>query len=163
AEVGRREQADVLAVLPVDLLDVAGDDELHARLALGVGRRLARAAAALRAAADDDAEAAVLDVVLLHDAAAQADQAVPGEGLVVVVTDPSRGQLVGRDVVDERVLLRIDGDLLAVELLPEQLPVFRQVQDLAGDFQGRTALCGHGENLTTTPGCQVFSLSARRW
>ena len=36
------------------------------------------------------------------DAAAQADEAVPGERLVVVVADPARRDLVGRDVREER-------------------------------------------------------------
>ena len=73
--IGAGVKADVLAVLPVDLLDALGDDELDAGLELGVGRRLARAAAALAAPADDHAEAAALDRVFLDDSAAQADQA----------------------------------------------------------------------------------------
>ena len=58
-------------------------------------------AAALGDAADDDAEAAVLDGVLLDDAAAEADQAVPSERLVVVVANPPGGDLVGGDVREE--------------------------------------------------------------
>src|SRR5262249_28824137 len=143
AEVGGGEQADVLAVLPVDLLDAPGHDDLHARLELRVRRRLAGAAAALGSAADDDAAAAALDVVLLDRPAAQPHEAVPGERLVVVVTDPAGRQLVGGDVVDEGVLGRIDGDGLPAELLPEQLGVLRQVEDLPGDLHGRAARSRH--------------------
>ncbi len=100
-EVGAREQADVLRVLPVDLLDAARDDELHSRLELAVRRGLPARAAALGDAADDDAEAAALDAVLLDDAAAEADQAVPSERLVVVVANPPRRELVGGDVREE--------------------------------------------------------------
>ena len=74
AEVGRRQQADVLRVLAVDLLDALGDDELDAGRLLGVRRGLARRAAALREPGDDDGEAAVLDLVLLDRAFAQADE-----------------------------------------------------------------------------------------
>jgi hypothetical protein len=122
-EVGRGQQADVLAVLAVDLLDVLRDHELHAGLELRVRRRLARTAAALAEAAHDHREAAVLDRVLLHDAAAQADQAVARQRLVVVVADPARRQFVGRDVVDQLARWVVAQRRVAVELRLELLPV----------------------------------------
>ncbi len=128
AEVRRREEADVLRVLPVDLLDAVRDDELDARLQLAVGRGLAARAAALRDTADDDAEAAGLDRVFQDLAAAQADQAVPGEGLVVVVADPAGGQLVGRDVRDQRAI-RVEREVLASELLLEERLILGDVED----------------------------------
>src|SRR5260221_5882426 len=41
-EVGRRQHAEVLAVLTIDALDAFGDHELDAGAHLGVGRLLAR-------------------------------------------------------------------------------------------------------------------------
>jgi 3-deoxy-D-manno-octulosonate 8-phosphate phosphatase KdsC-like HAD superfamily phosphatase len=76
-------------------------DQLDAGLQFAVRRGLARAAAALADPGDDHLEAAVLDRVLLDVAAAQADEAVARQRLVVVVADPAGGQLVGRDVVDQ--------------------------------------------------------------
>ncbi len=160
AEVGRGQEPDVLAVLPVDLLDALGDDDLDPRLALRVRRRLARAPAPLRAPADDDLEPPTLDGVALDDAAAQPDQAVPSERLVVVVTNPARGQLVGGDVVDERVTLGIERDRLPAELLLEQLGVLGQIEDFAGDFHGlatrrrhrsTSRRCGSGRGAAGRP------------
>ena len=41
-EIGGRQDAQVLAILPIDALDVLGDDELDPGAHLGVGRLLAR-------------------------------------------------------------------------------------------------------------------------
>ena len=61
-------------------------------------------------------------------AAAQADQAVTRERLVVVVANPSGRELVGRDVRHERAV-RIEREVLAGELLLEQSRVLRDVED----------------------------------
>ena len=134
-EVRGGQQADVLGVLLVDLLDALRDDELHAGLELAVRRGLAARAAALRSAADDDAEAAGLDRVLADLAAAEADQAVASERLVVIVANPSRRELVGGDVGYERAL-RIECEVLSGELLLEQSRVLGDVEDPSLDSPG---------------------------
>ncbi len=127
-EVGRGEQPDVLGVLPVNLLDARRERDGDAAGQLGVGRRLARRAAALRAPAHDRPEAPALDGVFGDDPAAQAHQAVTRQRLVVIVTSPARGELVGRDVV-EQLARRVEGEGDApFELRPQQIEIFGEVE-----------------------------------
>src|SRR6266516_4242565 len=89
-EVGGRENAQVLAVLPIDPLDVLGHHQLDAGAHLGVGGLLTRRALATPLAADRGDEAAALyrpprDRELL--AALQAQVGEVAEGFVVVVAD----------------------------------------------------------------------------
>ena len=58
-EVGRREQTDVVGVLPVDALEALGDDQPHAGRALGDDAVLARRALAVALAGDDHFDAGV--------------------------------------------------------------------------------------------------------
>jgi hypothetical protein len=146
AEVGAREQADVLRVLAVDLLDVLGDDELHSARQLAVRRGLARAAAPLRRAAHDDAEAAVLDRVSFDLPAAEAHEAVPGERLVVVVANPPGGDLVGGDAADERLVTRLLRERFAGQLPFEGRLVFGEVQNAAANGDGALT---HADRSTT--------------
>ena len=139
-EVGRGEQADVLAVLPVDLLDALGDHQVHARGELAEGRRLAAGTAPLAEAADDHGEASALDRVLLDHAALQADHRVPTEGLVVIEADPARRDLVGADVVPE-LPVGVVVEVLALELPAQELGVFREVEDTA--FEAELIGSGH--------------------
>src|SRR5690242_17845047 len=60
-EVGGGEESQVVAVLPVDALEVFGHDEPDARRFLGERARLARRALAVALARDDHHESAVLD------------------------------------------------------------------------------------------------------
>ena len=60
------------------------------------------------------------------------DERIPPERLVVVVADPPRRDLVGRDVADERSV-GVEGEVLAGELRLEQRGVFGQKEDAAGE------------------------------
>ena len=103
AEVGRGEQADVLRVLPVDLLDALRDDELDpARRAREYGAVSRDDPQPFEAPLTMTSKPPFLIASFCDDAAAQADQAVARERLVVVVANPAGRELVGRDVVDQR-------------------------------------------------------------
>src|SRR5439155_457741 len=104
-EVGSGEYSQILAILPVDPLDVLGDDQLDAGAHLGVRRLLPRRALAAPLAADRRHEATALhrsprDRELL--AAFQAQVREVAQRFVVVVADVGRRDLVGRNVVAQR-------------------------------------------------------------
>ena len=108
-------------------------EERHAGFELAVGRGLSARAASFAGAADDHAEAAALDRVLLDLAAAEADQTVTGERLVVLVANPAWGDLVGRDAADEWAL-GLEGDVFPGQLLFEESRVLRQKEDPSFDL-----------------------------
>ena len=151
-EIRRRQQADVLAVLAIDLLDVPGDDNLHARLEFAVGRSLTRTTAAFRHPADDQAEAAVLDCIDLDVAATQTDEAVARQRLVVVVADPSRRELVGADVVDQLLPLVERHVELVVELSLQRALILGQVENAARELDTSALLRGRHRGLRCAPG-----------
>src|SRR5207302_1557448 len=130
-EVGGRENAHVLAVLPIDPLDVLRHHQLDAGAHLGVGGLLTRRALATPLAADRGDEAAALhrpprDRELL--AALQAQVGEVAQGFVVVVADVGGRDLVGRDVVAQ---LAGGGPIqvLPGELGANERGVFGQKQD----------------------------------
>ena len=114
-EVRAGQEPDVLTILQVDFLEARREHDPHATGELRVRRGLARAAAALARTADDHLEAAVAHRVARDDVAAQPDQAIARQRLVVVVAGPGRRQLVGRDVGHERAR-RIEGQPFAGQL-----------------------------------------------
>ena len=131
AEVGGREDADVLAVLAVDPLDVLGDHDADAGGPLRVGRRLAAGALPAALARHGGDEAAVGDVVLadrLLAARPQADVRIAAERLVEVVADPGGRDLVGADVVAQ-LDRRVPVEILAGELAADQLRVLGEEED----------------------------------
>ncbi len=156
-EVGRGEQADVLGVLPVDLLDARGERHGDAAGELGVGGGLARRAAALRAPARHRPEAAPQHRVAGDGAAAQAHQAIAREGFVVIVTSPARRQLVGRDVVEQLARRVVGEGDAALELRPQQVEIFGEVEHLAAQAQRRRrGGVAHGfESTTARQGSQA--------
>src|SRR2546423_6845311 len=104
-EVRRSQQSEVLAVLPVDALDVLGDDAADARGDFGIRRLFAARPFAAPLAGDRDDEAAAFDVALFDGklvAALQAEVDELAESFVEVIADVSRGDLVGRGVVAQR-------------------------------------------------------------
>ena len=66
--------------------------------------------------------------VLLDHAAAQADQAISRERLIVVVANPPGGDLVGRDVRDQ-ASRGVERERLTVELVLQELWILRQIED----------------------------------
>src|SRR5262249_48914336 len=134
----RREDAEVLAVLPVDPLDVLGDHDADAGAHLRVRRLLAARALAAPLARDRDLELAGLDRPardreLLARPEAQVREV--SERVVVVVTDVGRRDLVGRDVVAE-LDRRVPVEVTTLELLPQEFRVLGEIEDAAGDADG---------------------------
>ena len=104
-EIGRSQQAEVLAVLPIDALDVFGDDTAEAGGDFGIRRLLAARPFAAPLAGDRNDEAAAFDVTLLDGKLVAAFQSEVDEfpqAFVEVIADVSRGDLVCRDVVAQR-------------------------------------------------------------
>jgi hypothetical protein len=129
AEVRGRQEPYVLRVLPVNLLDRPGDDQLYPRGLLRVGRGLARRPASLGEAGDDRAEIPLLDFHFLDGLLAHPDVNVLAERLVVIETDPAGRNLVGRDVVHQRSF-RVVGQILpAFELAADEARVLGQEKD----------------------------------
>ena len=130
-EVGRREHAEVLAVLAVDALDVFRHHELDSRTHFGVRRLLPRRALPPSFAADGGHEAPSLHRPARDGervAALEAEVRKVTQGFVVVVTDVCGSDFVGGDVVAE-----LDRgspvEVLPLELLPDQPSVLGQEQD----------------------------------
>src|ERR1700749_1816836 len=134
-EVGRSEQPNVLAVLPVNLLDGLRDDESEPRRLLRERRGFARRPAALREPGDYDAKTPALHLVLLDRALAHPDVDVLAQSLVVIEADPTRRYLVGRDVVHERPLRVVLQLLARLQLPPNLRHVLRQKQHAPPELQ----------------------------
>jgi hypothetical protein len=135
-EVGARQEADVLRVLAVDLLDALRDDELHSGRQLAVGRGLAARAATLRdRPLTMTPKPPFLTSSFWMTPPRKTDEAVPRQRLVVVVANPARGDLVGRDVGEERWPLprRDRGEVLSAKLSPEERRVDREIENSSVD------------------------------
>ncbi len=132
-EVGRGQHAEVLTVLPVDALDVFGNDELDPRTHLGVRRLFTRRALAAPLAADGGDEPAGFhraprDRELIT--ALQTQIGELAERLVEVVADVGGGDLVGRNVVAQLDRLR-PSEVLPCQLAPDDVGVLGQEQEAA--------------------------------
>src|SRR5262249_44250923 len=132
-EVGRGENAQVLAVLLVNALDVFSDHQLDAGAQLGIGRLLAAGTFAPALAADGGNKPAFLDVATLDGdfiAAFQAGVRKLAQRFVKEKADVSRGDLVGGDVVTQlgivSGILGVPRQVFSRELPPNQLRVFGQ-------------------------------------
>src|SRR5581483_11751757 len=137
-EVGRSENAEVLAVLLVDALDVFRDDELDAGGALGVRRLLTAGTFAATLAADGGDEPALLHVSALDGEFGAALQAGVGElaqGFVEEEADVRGRDLVGGDVVAQLGIggriFRVPGEVLAGQLAADERGIFGEEQDAA--------------------------------
>ena len=124
-EVGRGQQAQVLAVLFVNAFDVLGDHQLDPGAHLGVGRLLPAGALASPLAADGADEAAFFHGAASdgqHVAALQAQVWDLAQGFIEVEAVVRGRDLVGRDVVAQ---LGIVGWILAVpgQVFAGQLPL----------------------------------------
>jgi len=101
AEVGRGQDAQVAAILTVDPFEALGDDETNASAPLGKWTGLARGSLAVAPAGDGDGESSRLDATgdnRLRVAALETKVRIVAELLVVVIANPGRGDLVGRDI-----------------------------------------------------------------
>ena len=130
-EVGRGQQAQVLAVLFVNALDVLGDHQLDPGAHLGVRRLLPAGAFASPLAADGAYEAALLYVASSdgqHVAALQAQVRDLAQGLVEIEAVVRGRDLVGRDVVAQLGIVGgipgVPGQVFAGQLAPDQFRVF---------------------------------------
>ncbi len=133
-KIGRGEDAEVLAVLPVDPLDVLRDHEPDPGAPFRVRRLFARRALPAALSRDADGESPRLHVPFsdrLFPAAREADVRIVAQPLVEVVADPPGRDLVGRDVVPKRNR-RVPVEILAFELPADELRIFRQEEDAAG-------------------------------
>ena len=86
--------------------------------------------------------------------AAQADEAIPGERLVVVVANPPGGDLVGGDVADEGGLRLSNVIVLAGELRFDERRIFGEVEDAAADGDW-LAFLAHHEDRSLPRSCRL--------
>ena len=137
AEVGRREEPDVVGVLPVDALEALGHDEADAGQFLGRRTVLARRSFAVALAGDGHREAAVADRIDADRPFATDPESgvrITPERGVVVREDRHRRDLVGRDVVPERPDAG-EGRPLARQLRRDRIRSIDEVEDAAGQVE----------------------------
>src|ERR1700730_8866970 len=132
-EVGRGQQAQVLAILFVNALNVLGNDQSDPSAHLGVRRLLPAGPFAASFAADRADEPAPLDLTppnRKHIAAFEAQVGNFTERLIEIETVMRRGDLIGRDGVPQLgIAVRafgIPGQVFPCELAPDEFWVFRQ-------------------------------------
>ena len=138
-ELGGRQDADVVAVLPVDTLEILGDDESDARRFLGKRARLARRPLAVPLACHENLKAAAMQRADADRHLAfhlERDVRVAREPLVVIEADGGRRDLVGRDVVAQRHALR-EGQVLSAQLAAHRVETLRQEKRAAGEADRR--------------------------
>ena len=144
-EVGRGQQAQVLAVLFVNALNVLGDHQLDPGAHLGVRRLLPARTFASPLAADGANKTALFHVAApdgQHVAALQAQIRDLAQGFVEIETVVRGRDLVGRDVVAQlgivRRVLGVPGQVFAGQLALDQFRVFGKEKNapLQADFVG---------------------------
>jgi len=131
-EVRRSQQAEILAVLLVDALDIFGDHQLDAGAKLGIRRLLTAGTFAAPLTADRRYKAAFLHVTTLDRhfvPALQARVRELAQGFIKEEADVRRGDLVSGDVITQfGIVLRIfgvPGQVFTRELETDQLRIFR--------------------------------------
>src|SRR5262249_49081939 len=108
-KIGRSQQAEVLAILLVDALNVFGDDDANTGAHLGVRRLLAAGTFTAAFAADGGDGAALLDIGATDGrdvAALQAQIGNLAQRLVKIETIVGGRDFVGGDVVAELGIVR---------------------------------------------------------
>ncbi len=137
-EVGRHEDAEVLAILQEDLLDAATDDQPNPGFAQRERRGLARRAVAKALARYQHLKATSRDLARFDDASGQPDQAVARERCIEVVASPRGRDFVGRNPIAQWSSRRkLDRAPATHELRPEHLWALAQHQH--APRQGKTA------------------------
>src|SRR5271157_1479736 len=136
AKVGRRQHAEVLAILLVNAFDVLGDHQLDARRHFGIRRLLPAGALAAPLAADRAHEAAALHIAALDRRLVAALQAGIGkfaQRFIEEEADVRWRDFVGGDVIAQLgIALRmpgVPGKVLSGKLAFDEFGVFGQEQN----------------------------------
>ena len=141
-KIGTRENAEVLAVLLVNALDVLRYHQLDAGAHLRVGRCLARRSLSPPLAANRTNEAARLDAALGHwhlVAALETQIRKLSQGLVIVVADVRGRYFVCRYVVTKRDVVG-PGEVFTGQLALHEVRLLSQEQNAPAEPNGVGAL-----------------------